>query len=178
MQFKGLTFGVPKEIMCGERRVSAIPDTVKKLVNSGARVLVEKGAGLGAYFSDQDYEGAGAELISDAEEVYANADLILKVKEPLFNPEKNKHEVEMMHKGQTLVTFIHPAAPSNHRMVKDLAAKGVISLTLDGIPRISRAQSMDALTSMSTVAGYKGVLMAADRLGKFRSQNSGNRCAC
>lgn len=167
MQFKGLTFGVPKEIMCGERRVSAIPDTVKKLVNSGARVLVEKGAGLGAYFSDQDYEGAGAELISDAEEVYANADLILKVKEPLFNPEKNKHEVEMMHKGQTLVTFIHPAAPSNHRMVKDLAAKGVISLTLDGIPRISRAQSMDALTSMSTVAGYKGVLMAADRLGKF-----------
>jgi NAD(P) transhydrogenase subunit alpha len=167
MQFKGLTFGVPKEIMCGERRVSAIPDTVKKLVNSGARVLVEKGAGLGAYFSDQDYEGAGAELISNAEEVYANADLILKVKEPLFNPEKNKHEVEMMHKGQTLVTFIHPAAPSNHRMVKDLAAKGVISLTLDGIPRISRAQSMDALTSMSTVAGYKGVLMAADRLGKF-----------
>ena len=167
MQFKGLTFGVPKEIMCGERRVSAIPDTVKKLVNSGARVLVEKGAGLGAYFSDQDYEGAGAELISDAEEVYANADLILKVKEPLFNPEKNKHEVEMMHKGQTLVTFIHPAAPSNHRMVKDLAARGVISLTLDGIPRISRAQSMDALTSMSTVAGYKGVLMAADRLGKF-----------
>lgn len=167
MQFKGLTFGVPKEIMCGERRVSAIPDTVKKLVNSGAEVLVEKGAGLGAYFSDQDYEGAGAELISDAEEVYANADLILKVKEPLFNPEKNKHEVEMMHKGQTLVTFIHPAAPSNHRMVKDLAAKGVISLTLDGIPRISRAQSMDALTSMSTVAGYKGVLMAADRLGKF-----------
>lgn len=167
MQFKGLTFGVPKEIMRGERRVSTIPDTVKKLVNSGARVLVEKGAGLGAYFSDQDYEGAGAELISDAEEVYANADLILKVKEPLFNPEKNKHEVEMMHKGQTLVTFIHPAAPSNHRMVKDLAARGVISLTLDGIPRISRAQSMDALTSMSTVAGYKGVLMAADRLGKF-----------
>lgn len=167
MQFKGLTFGVPKEIMRGERRVSTIPDTVKKLVNSGARVLVEKGAGLGAYFSDQDYEGAGAELFSDAEEVYANADLILKVKEPLFNPEKNKHEVEMMHKGQTLVTFIHPAAPSNHRMVQDLAARGVISLTLDGIPRISRAQSMDALTSMSTVAGYKGVLMAADRLGKF-----------
>lgn len=167
MQFKGLTIGVPKEIMHGERRVSAIPDTVKKLVNSGARVLVEKGAGRGAYFSDQDYEGAGAELISDAEEVYANADLILKVKEPLFSPEKNKHEVEMMHKGQTLVTFIHPAAPPNHRMVKDLAARGVISLTLDGIPRISRAQSMDALTSMSTVAGYKGVLMAADRLGKF-----------
>lgn len=73
----------------------------------------------------------------------------------------------MMHRGQTLVTFIHPAAPSNHQMVKDLAARGVTSLTLDGIPRISRAQSMDALTSMSTVAGYKGVLMAANRLGKF-----------
>ncbi|HHX50416.1 MAG TPA: NAD(P) transhydrogenase subunit alpha, partial [Clostridia bacterium] len=80
---------------------------------------------------------------------------------------KNKHEVKMMRSGQTLVTFLHPAAPANHDMVKDLAAQEVISLTLDGIPRISRAQSMDALTSMSTIAGYKGVLMAANRLAKF-----------
>lgn len=167
MKFQGVIVGVPKEIMPGERRVAVIPDTVKKLVNSGARVLVEKGAGQGAYINDQDYESAEAELISDAEEIFAKADLIMKVKEPLFNYEKNKHEVEMMHRGQTLVTFIHPAAPSNHQMVKDLAARGVTSLTLDGIPRISRAQSMDALTSMSTVAGYKGVLMAANRLGKF-----------
>lgn len=167
MQFKGLTVGVPKEIMHAERRVAAIPETVKKLVDGGARVLVESGAGTLAYIEDEEYRRAGAELIRDVEELYAAADIVMKVKEPLFNEAKGKHEVEMMHKGQLLVTFIHPAAPPNHQMVKDLAAKGVVSLTLDGIPRISRAQSMDALTSMSTVAGYKGVLMAANRLAKF-----------
>lgn len=167
MQFKGLTVGVPKEIMHGERRVAAIPETVKKLVDGGARVLVESGAGALAYIEDEEYRRAGAELIRDVEELYAAADIVMKVKEPLFNEAKGKHEVEMMHKGQLLVTFIHPAAPPNHQMVKDLAAKGVVSLTLDGIPRISRAQSMDALTSMSTVAGYKGVLMAANRMAKF-----------
>lgn len=167
MQFKGLTVGVPKEIMHAERRVAAIPETVKKLVDGGARVLVESGAGTLAYIEDEEYRQAGAELVRDVEELYAAADIVMKVKEPLFNEAKGKHEVEMMHKGQLLVTFIHPAAPPNHQMVKDLAAKGVVSLTLDGIPRISRAQSMDALTSMSTVAGYKGVLMAANRLAKF-----------
>jgi NAD(P) transhydrogenase subunit alpha len=96
--------------------------------------------------------------------------LILKVKEPLFNEEKNCHEVDLMHEGQYLITFIHPASPANHEMVKAMAAKGVISLTLDGIPRISRAQNMDALTSMSTCAGYKGMLMAANDLAKFMPQ--------
>ncbi len=167
MQFKGLTFGVPKEIMHGERRVAATPETVSKMVQEGARVLVEKGAGEGAYFTDEEYTKAGAEIIEDTEELFKLSDVILKVKEPLFNPAKNKHEVDMMHAGQVIVTFLHPAAPANHEMIKKLAAKGVIGLTLDGIPRISRAQSMDALTSMSTVAGYKSVLMAADRLPKF-----------
>ena len=89
------------------------------------------------------------------------------MKEPLFNDKVNKHEAEMVRDGQYLITFLHPAAPVNHEMMKKLAATGVISITLDGIPRISRAQGMDALTSMSTVAGYKGVLMAANRLAKF-----------
>lgn len=167
MQFQGLTFGIPKEIMHGERRVSAIPETVKKMVSGGAKVLVEQGAGLGAFFSDKEYEEAGATIVADAEEVFQQSDVILKVKEPLFNDDKNKHEVDMMKKGQVLVTFLHPAAPANHEMVKQLVAKGVTALTLDGIPRISRAQAMDALTSMSTVAGYKAVLMAANRLPKF-----------
>ncbi len=167
MKFKGLAIGVPTEIMKGERRVAATPETVKNMVQEGAKVLVEKGAGEGAYFSDEEYKKAGAEILADAEKVYARSDIILKVKEPLFNDAKKKHEVEMMKKGQYLITFLHPASPANHKMVKDLAAKGVISLTLDGIPRISRAQGMDALTSMSTVAGYKSVLMAANRLSKF-----------
>lgn len=167
MQFQGLTVGVPKEIMKGERRVAAIPETVKKMVGEGAKVLIEKGAGDGSFFMDQQYQDAGATLVDDVEKVFAQADVILKVKEPQFNNEKGKHEVEMMKKGQYLITFLHPATPSNHKMVQDLAAKGVIGLTLDGIPRISRAQTMDALTSMSTVAGYKGVVMAANRLSKF-----------
>ncbi len=91
-------------------------------------------------------------------------------KRTLFNEEKNLHEIDMMKSGQYLITFIHPASPVNHEMVKKMAAKGVIGLTLDGVPRISRAQNMDALTSMSTCAGYKGILMAANHLSKFMPQ--------
>jgi len=167
MSFNGLTIGVPEEIMEGERRVAATPETVKKMVEEGAKILVQAGAGKGSYFDDDQYRVAGAEIIENIEEIYACADLILKVKEPQFNQKSGKHEVELMQEGQYLIAFLHPASPGNHKMIKDLARKGVISLTLDSIPRISKAQTMDALTSMSTVAGYKGVLMAADRLPKF-----------
>ncbi len=162
-----MIIGIPKEIMHGEGRVSAIPETVAKLKADGFEVLVENSAGEGALFADSDYAAAGATMIADCEELYAKADVILKVKEPQFNETKGKHEVDMMHQGQYLITFIHPASPVNHEMVKNMAAKGVISLTLDGVPRISRAQNMDALSSMSTCAGYKGILMAANDLTKF-----------
>lgn len=167
MKFQGMTIGVPKEIMQGERRVSSTPDTVKKMVGEGAVVLVEKGAGEGAFFADAAYREAGATIVDDVQDIFAKADVILKVKEPQFNTKVNRHEAEMVRDGQYLITFLHPAAPANHEAMKQLAATGVIGITLDGIPRISRAQSMDALTSMSTVAGYKGVLMAANRLAKF-----------
>ncbi len=162
-----MVIGIVKEIMSGERRVSAIPETVKKMVVDGLTVLVEKGAGVGSYYLDEYYQAAGATLIDDPEEVYNKADVILKVKEPQFNKQKNKHELEMMREGQYIITFIHPAAPANHEMVKDMAKRGIIGLTLDGVPRISRAQSMDALSSMSTCAGYKGMIMAVDALPKF-----------
>lgn len=162
-----MVIGIPKEIMHGEGRVSAIPETVAMLKADGFEVLVENSAGEGALFADSEYAAAGATMIADAEELYAKADIILKVKEPQFNEAKGKHEVDMMHEGQYLITFIHPASPVNHEMVKNMAAKGVISLTLDGVPRISRAQKMDALSSMSTCAGYKGILMAANDLKKF-----------
>ena len=162
-----MIIGIPKEIMHGEDRVAAIPSTVEKMVKDGHKVLFEKGAGVGAFFPDEDYKKAGAVILDDVEELYNKSDVILKVKEPLFNEKLNKHEVELMHKGQYLITFIHPANPVNHQMVKDMTAKGVTALTLDGIPRISRAQSMDALSSMSTCAGYKGIVLAADVLPKF-----------
>lgn len=162
--------GIPREIMPGEHRVAATPETCQKLKALGLEVLVEKGAGEGAFYHDPEYLAHGAELADSAEEVFRRADMILKVKEPLYNSRLRLHETDMMRKGQYLITFIHPAAPVNHEMVKKLAAKGVISLTLDGIPRISRAQTMDALTSMSTCAGYKGILLAADALPRFIPQ--------
>lgn len=165
-----MIIGIPKEIMHGEGRVSAIPETVAKLKADGFDVLVEKSAGAGAFFSDAEYAAAGATLLDDVAELYKKADVILKVKEPQFNEAKGLHEVDMMHAGQYLITFIHPASPVNHEMVKKMAAQGVISLTLDGVPRISRAQNLDALTSMSTCAGYKGILMAANDLAKFIPQ--------
>lgn len=159
--------GIPKEIMHDENRVSATPETVKKMVADGCTVLVEKGAGAGAFYHDADYAEAGAKIMDKAEDIYAQSDVILKVKEPLYNEKLKKHEIELMKKGQYLITFIHPASPVNHKMVKMMAEKGVIGLTLDGIPRISRAQSMDALSSMSTCAGYKGIIMATDDIAKF-----------
>lgn len=165
-----MIIGIPKEIMEDESRVAAAPEAVEKYVKDGFEVIVESKAGEGAYFSDEDYKNAGATIVDDVKQLYEKADIILKVKEPLFNDKLGVHEVDMMHKGQYLITFIHPAAPVNHEMTKNLAQKGVISFTLDGVPRISRAQNMDALTSMSTCAGYKGILIAANLLTKFIPQ--------
>ena len=162
-----MIIGIPKEIMHEEARVAATPDSVKKYVADGHKVLVEKGAGVGASHADDAYAAAGAVMCDTAQQVYDEAELILKVKEPLFNEQTGKHEVDMMHAGQYLITFIHPAAPVNHKMVKHMAEAGIISMSIEGVPRISRAQSMDALTSMSTCAGYKGILMAASDLIKF-----------
>lgn len=156
--------------MTGESRVSATPETVKKFVEDGATVYVEAGAGEPSFHHDEDYVAAGATLLTDTAELFAKADVILKVKEPLFNEALGKHEVDLMHEGQVLITFIHPASPVNHEMVRMLAKQGVVALTLDGVPRISRAQNLDALTSMSTCAGYKGILMAANDLANFIPQ--------
>ncbi len=162
-----VVLGIPKELTPGERRVGAIPETCRKFAAMGAQVLVEASAGEGALFSDDDYRAAGAEVVGDVEELYRRANVVLKVKELHFNEAKKKHELDMMQPGSTLVCFIHPASPLNHDMVRKIAAKGITALTMDSIPRITRAQKMDALTAMSTVAGYKAVIMAADRFARF-----------
>lgn len=165
-----MIIGIPREIMTGEARVSATPETVKMFIADGMTVLVENGAGEKSLFSNEQYKEAGAEIVDDVQQLFERAELIMKVKEPLMNEQVGKHEVEMMRKGQMLITFIHPASPVNHEMVQMLADKGVTSMTLDSIPRISRAQEMDALTSMSTCAGYKGIMMAANELSVFMPQ--------
>lgn len=162
-----MIIGIPKEIMSGEYRTSATPETVKKMVSDGHKVLVQTSAGDGSFYHDEDYLSSGADILDSPLDIFSQADVILKVKEPQFNHDLQKHEVDMMHSGQFLITFVHPASPINHDMVRKLTAKGVTALTLDGIPRISRAQSMDALSSMSTCAGYKGMLMATNCISKF-----------
>lgn len=159
-----MIIAIPREIMPDENRVAATPDTVEKLIRLGYEVHVERNAGRGTHHKDTAYTGAGAVIAESAQDLYSRADIILKVKEPMFNDDFGKHEIDMIRPGATLIAFLHPAAPGNHEMVEKLRDKNITAFTMDGIPRISRAQRMDALTSMSTVTGYKAVLIAASHL--------------
>jgi len=162
-----MILGIPKEILDNELRVAALPETVAAYRELGFDVLVQAGAGAGVLVSDEEYQQAGARLAPDAASLYGAAEVIVKVKQPWRDHASGRDEVEMMRPGALLVSFLHPAAQSNHAMVKQLAARQITALTMDDIPRISRAQPMDALTSMSTVTGYKSVLIAANRYAKF-----------
>lgn len=162
-----MIIGIPKEIMKNEKRVAAIPKTVAAYTQLGFKVLVETSAGAGVFADDEAYRQAGAEIISDVPRLYEQADVILKVKEPCLNEVTGIHELEALREGSTLITFLHPAAPANHTMVARLRDKNITAFSMDCIPRISRAQRMDALTSMSTITGYKVVLMAANYLPIF-----------
>jgi NAD(P) transhydrogenase subunit alpha len=157
--------GVPKEIVPDERRVALVPDAVKPLVNAGMEVLVEAGAGEGAFFLDRAYEGVGAALVDDARALFPRVDVVLKVQAPVLNPILGQHEVDLLKEGAALISFLEPR---NHAdVVGRLAQRKITTFSMDLIPRIARAQRMDALSSQSTVAGYKAVLMAAYSFGKF-----------
>ena len=148
--------GVAKETAAGERRVALVPDAVGRLTGSGVEVAVEKGAGVEAFFSDAAYEEQGARIV---ESVLGEADLVCKVQKP--SPE----EITRLREGATLIAFLQPL--TNAELVSGLAERRVTSFSMDSIPRITRAQPMDALSSQSTVAGYKATLIAASHLGKF-----------
>ena len=148
--------GVPKETEVGERRVALVPDSVRRLVEASVEVLVEQGAGEAASFLDESYSEAGARLVPDA---YADMDLVCKVQKP------SEAEIARLHEGQALVAILQPL--TSRDLVQRLAERRVTAFSMDSIPRITRAQPMDALSSQSTVAGYKAVLLAASNLGKF-----------
>ncbi len=151
--------GVPKESAEGERRVALVPDTVSKLEKSGfEEVLVESGAGRD-YNLDEAYEEAGARVISDVGELYTEADVILKIRKP------DDEEIERMREGQVLVGFLEPL--TDPETISKLAERGVTAFSLELVPRIARAQSMDALSSMGSIGGYKAALIAADALGRY-----------
>ncbi|WP_319522001.1 NAD(P) transhydrogenase subunit alpha [uncultured Desulfosarcina sp.] len=162
-----MRIGIPKEILSEEKRVAATPETVMKYIELGFEVAVEASAGEGISISDEEYRMAGADIIADTVRLFKESDIVLKVKQPVFNQKLDSHEVNMLRDDSLLITFLHPAAPENHDIVKRLRDKNITALTMDGIPRISRAQRMDALSSMSTVTGYKSVIMAANKLPTF-----------
>ena len=150
--------GVPKETAPGERRVALIPDTVKRLTGSGVRVKVQRHAGVASGHSDDAYTAAGASIVEDARQAF-DADVVIKVQKP------STEEVAMLRNGATLIALLQPM--TNLDLVRELATRNVTSFSMDAIPRTTRAQSMDVLSSQATVAGYKAVLMAADNLPKF-----------
>lgn len=155
-----LTVGVPKETYAAERRVAVTPQNVAVLLKKGfAAVLVEKGAGAEADFTDEAYEKAGATLVDGAEGVWSKADIVLKVRGP------NLKEAELLRPGQTLASFLQPAI--NKPLVEKIAAQKATAFAMDLIPRISRAQVFDALSSMANIAGYKAVLEASNVFGRF-----------
>jgi NAD(P) transhydrogenase subunit alpha len=150
---------IPKERAPDERRVALVPDTAAKLKASALDVSVESGAGVGAYISDEAYESSGVKVVKTAESLLKDADAVLKVQAP------STDEVALLNSGSVLISFLQPATQAD--VVKALAKRGVTAFSLELLPRISRAQSMDALSSQASAAGYKAVLMAAGRLGKF-----------
>jgi NAD(P) transhydrogenase subunit alpha len=154
-----LKIGVPKELKAGERRVSTTPDTVTKLKKLGFDVLIEAGAGQLSNFADKDYEQAGAKIIANAAMLWKEANIILKINVPTDG------EVDLLQPGQVLASFIWPA--QNDALVKKLAAKKISVLGLESIPRISRAQKMDVLSSMANIAGYRAIVEAASLFGRF-----------
>ena len=154
-----MRLAVPKETKLGEQRVAVVPGDLARLTGVGIEVVVQSGAGDAALYTDHDYESAGATLALGAEEVYAGADLIAKVNAPTLD------EVGIFPSGISVLSFL---APSSHLdVVKALAARQATAFSFELVPRISRAQAMDALSSQATVAGYRAVLVAASRLTKF-----------
>lgn len=160
-----MKIGVPKEIAAGERRVALTPDAVTRLGKTGIDVLVESGAGREALISDQAYLAAGATIADDVEALYGSVDVVLKVQKPLYDEAADRHEVDMLPAGASVIGLLQPL--SDHELVKRLAERSVTSFSMDTIPRIARAQSMDALSSMASIAGYKAALLAATSLGKI-----------
>jgi NAD(P) transhydrogenase subunit alpha len=160
-----MKIAVVKEIREGETRIALVPESCKKLVTAGIQVAVEKGAGETAYFSDDSYRAAGAGIETDVAGLLAGADFVLKVQPPDAHPAIGRHEVDLMREGTMLLGTLVPARFPD--VVQKLAARKISAFATDRIPRISRAQSMDTLSSMANIAGYKAVLVAANALPRY-----------
>ena len=154
-----MKIGTPKEIIEGEARVAMTPDSALQLQKLGHSCVIEAGAGMAAGFSDKAYEEAGVEVVKTAAALWKAADIVAKVRPP------SEAEVKKMNEGQTLISMFYPVA--NESLMKQAAAKGANVIAMDMVPRISRAQKMDALSSMANIAGYRAVIEAGNNFGRF-----------
>ncbi|MDH3536917.1 MAG: Re/Si-specific NAD(P)(+) transhydrogenase subunit alpha [Gammaproteobacteria bacterium] len=159
-----MIIGIPAEIHPGEKRVAASPEVVKKLVDAGFDVVVEPGAGTAASFNDDVFLEAGATIAKDTAQTWS-ADLVIKVRPPEHNPKLGRHEIELMSEGACLISFLWPA--QNQELLQKLAGGKLTALAMDSIPRISRAQKLDALSSMANIGGYRAVIEASNLFGRF-----------
>ncbi len=160
-----MRIGVPKEMHEGERRVATTPEVAVLLRKLGFEVSVESGAGSEAKFTDAAYEAAGVTIVTDVKKLYSDSDIILKVRAPEKKTRSRRNEIKLLNADQTLISFIQPG--QNTELMQELSAQKVTVLAMDSIPRISRAQKMDALSSMANIAGYRAVVEAAQHFGRF-----------
>lgn len=156
--------GVPKEVYDGEQRVALTPETATFILKLGHEITIESGAGAAANYSDQQYKDAGVTIAADVRKLWSDSDVILKVRAPQNHPGAGD-EVELLNSGTVLISFLWPA--QNPELLDKLAAKGVTAMAMDSVPRISRAQKLDALSSMANIAGYRAVVEAANHFGRF-----------
>ncbi len=160
-----MKIGVPREIHQNECRVALTPDTATRMQKLGYECTIESGAGTRAKFSDEAYREAGVTVVTDTKQLWADSDIVLKVRAPEEHPDLGMHESDLLHEGCTLVSFIWPA--QNEDLMNRLkTSKGTV-LAMDSVPRISRAQKLDALSSMANIAGYRAVIEAANHFGRF-----------
>ncbi len=159
-----MRIGIPTEIHTDERRVALTPESAKDLLKLGFHVAVQAGAGEQAKFTDNAYRREGVEIIRDSKALYELSDIILKVRPPESHSDPSLNEVDLFHEGQILISFIQPG--QNSELMKQLSEKKLTVLAMDSIPRISRAQKMDALSSMANIGGYRAVIEAAQHFGR------------
>lgn len=160
-----MIIAIPKEILPGENRVACIPDVAAKFIKAGFEVQVEKNAGLNAGYTDDQYASAGTKIIDKTEDLYSNADIVLKVQRPVQHPDLGKNEIEFLKKGAILISFVYVL--HYPEVAKKCAEHGVELISMDMIPRTTLAQKMDALSSQANLSGYKSVLITANTLGKI-----------
>jgi NAD(P) transhydrogenase subunit alpha len=165
MKKKDFVIGVAKEIDANCRCVSVTPQTVKTLTAEGYSMIVQKGAGEKAFYRDDFYAAAGAKIVPDAASAYGGADVIFKIRPPHLNEQVGKHELELMKEGATIFAFLAPT--QDRETVEKLVEMKLTGFAMELVPRLSRAQSMDALTSLGTVMGYRAAIIASNLLGKF-----------